>query len=598
MKISRTIVPTLALASLTLAGCSTVESGGSSSSGAAVPSNPMSSSPTAAQSQATSAAPETSSAAESSPESSPATSETSSSASTDSSCRELLLEANNDDECAPSMSLSSVTEHCALGGLVHSSYSEESLSHSFTPLSPPSNICANDPSVASTATDAANNSFESLFTQSRPLISFGGMTKIDRGDDPTVPPTSHSNRDTITKESFIVVHANEQVHSNRIETEDQITATPTIVTQALSHQPDNKNDDMMDIENFIDAGDDGDNDSGGFDFASLCFAPSIASSSAASLKSVVPSKIVHLADCLPTPSPRRSNSRGLKMRWRDEDNKEEEEKEKDDEQIDRTDGHGDGVASTFAHGSHHPDKQLRRSRSLADEFSYECWPTIDASTTAESSTDSFHSLATPSSHVNPRTPPCHSRSNLKPSSHPIPIDSSNLTCFPSTSHSVRISQIDIDIEPPRRSERRRTTMTLETEVAPSNMTQKAHALSAESSKPTRSTIKKLTLSHAPITFKASTISSAAKSSKPLASVPPTSITRRASVAQSAKLRNSTTPTSSKATTHPNIVSSTSRLSRLSSSSNSLHSTVKKGSLHTHHRIALTDVTNQNASKGK
>ena len=31
MKISRTIVPTLALASLTLAGCSTVESGGSSS---------------------------------------------------------------------------------------------------------------------------------------------------------------------------------------------------------------------------------------------------------------------------------------------------------------------------------------------------------------------------------------------------------------------------------------------------------------------------------------------------------------------------------------------------------------------------------------
>lgn len=48
MKISRTIVPTLALASLTLAGCSTVESGGSSSSGAAVPSNPMSSSPTAA----------------------------------------------------------------------------------------------------------------------------------------------------------------------------------------------------------------------------------------------------------------------------------------------------------------------------------------------------------------------------------------------------------------------------------------------------------------------------------------------------------------------------------------------------------------------
>lgn len=85
MKISRTIVPTLALASLTLAGCSTVESGGSSSSAATVPSNPMSSSPAAAQTQATSAAPETSSAAESSPESSPAASETSSSASTDSS---------------------------------------------------------------------------------------------------------------------------------------------------------------------------------------------------------------------------------------------------------------------------------------------------------------------------------------------------------------------------------------------------------------------------------------------------------------------------------------------------------------------------------
>lgn len=109
-----------------------------------------------------------------------------------------------------------------------------------------------------------------------------------------------------------------------------------------------------------------DDDSESFDFASLCYVPPTSSSSR------------HI---LLTPSPRKPNSRGLKMKWRDDLPGSEmkihpihEEDENEDGNIDTINDQPDSPTKRRRMLNHTTTIQTHHTRSLTDDFNYQCVP--------------------------------------------------------------------------------------------------------------------------------------------------------------------------------------------------------------------------------